>query len=97
MKEAIITRTIKSLEVVCLSVNMDTHEVGNITHVVPARLKEKSRVLAFLTGKYDAGNLGHDRPVEILEMKETQALYGMTESLFLKYAQPMKSRNNTEE
>lgn len=97
MKEAIITRTIKSLEVTCLSVNMDTHEVTNTTHIVPARLKEKSRVLAFLTGKYDAGQLGHDRPVEILQMTETKALYGMPESVFLKHAQPMKPRNNTEE
>lgn len=102
MKEALVTRTVKSNEVTYLAMNLDTHEVTTEHEICPASIKEKDKMLKYLINLYNNKRSAGEnpaKPVEIIEVIQTEQLYGMTERTFIENATKMTSRkrnNNTE-
>lgn len=89
-RERMVTRTIISTEVVALVVNLNdgTTEVKTIT--LPRVYKDAEDVL-----KYCRKFVNNDEisVVKVIEMKENEQLYGMSEKQFLELAKPIERKS----
>ena len=85
-RERMVTRTIKSAEVIYKAYNDELDTLETLTLIVTGIADKES---AEGTARRMANKAG--KPVlKILEVKITEQLYGMDEVEFLKYAVPMK-------
>ena len=92
-RERVITRTITSINYACLTVNMDTKQVEEITVTIPSAnaLTDKAKEKAIKAALPPMNPL-----VKVMAEKEIEQLYGMPESEFMKYAKPMPNRPKAE-
>lgn len=95
MRESKITRTIVTTEATVLCLDIDTAEPCNRTFVIPRQPKKDSDIIKFAAvALKDEPNL---RPVHVVDINVKETLYGMSESVFLKYAKPMEPRKAAEQ
>ena len=86
MKEPIVTRTIKALNVTYLGVNLETHAVETCNTTAPGRIKDKETLMKYLEKVYkNATDKGEFmcKPVEIVNVEPSETLRGMTERTFI--------------
>ena len=92
-RERVITRTIVTTEYVCLTVNMDTKQVQEITVSIPSAntLTDKAREKAIKATLPPMNTF-----VQVMSEKEVEELYGMPEAEFMKYAKRIPNRSKAE-
>ena len=92
-RERVITRTITSIEYVCLTVNMDTKQVEEITVSIPSAntMTDKAREKAIKEVLPPMNTF-----VQVTAEREIEQLYGMPEADFMKYAKLMPNRPKAE-
>lgn len=98
-RKRVVSRTIKALEVTALCVNIQDGEPFNSTHTVPL-LKKDADILKAVQEKLDASENPALKAVHIVDRKETEALYEMSEEDFIAAATkkaPRSQRSDTTE
>lgn len=85
-KESKITRTIQTTEATILCLNIETAEPENKTIVLPRTYKNERDIIRAAEKQNTDSNL---RLVHVVDVELHSQLYGMPESLFLKYAEPI--------
>lgn len=91
-KEKMVTRTIVTLEVQALCVNIETAEVSTITKTINPLVKDEKTMLSEFQGQLDSSI----KAVTVKSVKEIETLYGMTESDFIKYSKVLPPRKTAE-
>ena len=92
-KERMITRTITSTVCTCLAVDITTAEVKDELVILSGEYKSDSeRTAAAVAQSTDTLKIVSIKHYDVLE-----TLYGMPESLFMKYATPLPPRKNYSE
>lgn len=92
-RERVITRTITTTDYVCLTVNMDTKQVEEITVSIPSAntLTDKAKEKAIKAALPPTNTF-----VQVMAEREVEQLYGMPEAEFMKYAKLMPNRPKAE-
>ena len=93
MRERFVTRTIVTTEYVCMTVNMETKQVEEISVSIPSAdsLSDKAKEKVIKATLPPMNTF-----VQVMAEKETKQLYGMSEVDFLKYAKLMPPRTTGE-
>lgn len=91
-----ITRTIESATVNCLCLNIETKEVTEKRFSFTSNLKTADAIISEIT-KENQTETFRIVNVDMATIEKTQALYGMSETDFLKYAHKMETRFKMEE
>ena len=96
MKEPIVTRTIKALNVTYVGVNLDTHEVETCTTTAPGRIKDKDTLMKYLDKVYkntvENGKF-MCKPVEVINVEPVETLRAMTERTFIENSYVINKQN----
>ena len=82
--EKMITRTVKRSSVDCLVFDKTTKATANVTIYMPDKFTEKELAK-------EANKLGYVL-CEMVEVNKTETLYGLPESIFMKYAEILPPR-----
>ena len=93
MRERMVTRTVASVDYVCMTVNTETRQVEDLTIHIPngAAMTEKARLKA-ITEALPANNT----LVQIISETVKETLYGMTEEQFIKLAKVLPPRSKAD-
>lgn len=93
MRERMVTRTVASVDYVCMTVNTDTRQVEDLTVNVPngATMTDKARLKA-ITEALPATNTF----VQVISETVKETLYGMTEEQFIKLAKVLPPRTKAD-
>ena len=93
MRERMVTRTVASVDYVCMTVNTETRQVEDLTVSIPngATMTDKARVNA-ITESLPASNAF----VQIISETVKETLYGMTEEQFIKLAKVLPPRTKSD-
>lgn len=92
--EKMVTRTISTLNVNAMTLNVETAEVYTYSFNAPIKLKDNSKaILAYLRIHYETETL---KIASIVSTEIRTALMGMPESLFIEHAQILPGRNTKE-
>jgi hypothetical protein len=90
-KESLITRTISSTIATVLCLDIETGEACNRTFNIPRTPKKDSDII-----KFAAKQLSDSEPnvhaVHVVDKELHEQLYGMPESTFMQYAQPIERK-----
>ena len=88
-RERMVTRTVATVEYVCMTVNTSTRQVEDITVSIPSgmTMTEKARQKAIISALPETNTL-----VQVTSETVKETLYGMTEDDFIKYAKVMPPR-----
>ena len=86
-KEKLITRTVYSLKVTALGINSD-NQVETKEYDIP--MIEEKKILAYLS--INSGD--SFTPAKVLKVEQVEQLYGMEESVFMKYAKKLPPRKD---
>lgn len=90
-----VTRTIKSTEVSVLAVDTELGETFTETYMLARTYKDNSAIMKKVQKLYDTETL---KNVSVVDVKEHEALYGMTEEDFIKYSKELPEKEvETEE
>lgn len=89
MRERMVTRTVASVDYVCMTVNTETRQVEDLTVNIPngATMTEKARLKAIAESIPASNTL-----VQIISEAVKETLYGMTEEQFIKHAKVLPPR-----
>ena len=87
MREKIITRTVISLEVAVLGINSEDMSEKRVSNI-PAM--DTKKILPYLMNNSDDSFT----PAKVLNVQQVEQLYGMPESVFMKYAEKLPPRKN---
>lgn len=85
MREHMITRTIKTTTAKVMVVNTEDGSTAIKDYELPRTYKDNKAVLRALEDQ----NTGTEKLVHVVDTTVNEQLYGMTESDFIKYAQPV--------
>ena len=93
MRERMITRTVASVDYVCMTVNTETRQVEDLTVNIPngATLTERARLKA-ISESLPASNTF----VQIISESVKETLFGMTEDQFIKLAKVLPPRTKAD-
>lgn len=93
MRERMVTRTLASVDYVCMTVNTERRQVEDLTVNIPngATMTEKARLKA-IAESLPANNTF----VQVISETVKETLYGMTEEQFIKLAKVMPSRTKSD-
>lgn len=93
MRERMVTRTVASVDYVCMTVNVETRQIEDLTVNIPngATMKDKVRIKA-ITEALPANNTF----VQIISETVKETLYGMTEEQFIKLAKVLPPRTKSD-
>ena len=93
MRERMVTRTVASVDYVCMIVNVETRKVEDLTVSIPngATMTDKARIKA-ITESLPASNTF----VQIISENVKETLYGMTEEQFIKLAKVLPPRTKSD-
>ena len=93
MRERMVTRTVASVDYVCMTVNVETRKVEDLTVSIPngATMTDKARVKA-ITESLPASNT----LVQVISETVKETLYGMTEEQFIKLAKVLPPRSKAD-
>lgn len=84
MRESKITRTITTTNVTILCLDVEAGEPMNRTFQLPGEYKKERDIIKAAEKIHDEPNV---KLVHVVDTEVTSKLYGMPESLFLKYAE----------
>ena len=92
-RERMVTRTVATAEYVCMTVNVNTRQVEDITVSIPSgmTMTEKARQKAISDALPETNTL-----VQITSETVKEILYGMTEDDFIKYAKVLPPRTKAD-
>lgn len=90
-KESLITRTISSTRATVLCLDIDSGEACNRDFDIPRTPKKDSDIIKF-AAKQLAATEPNIHPVHVVDKELHEQLYGMPESLFMQYAQPIERK-----
>ena len=85
-----VTRTIITTKATALCLNLETAEPYNETITLSGTFKSKKDVLKAFSKVYDEDDV--KKAVSIVDYKEEETLYGMTEQEFLEIAKVLPKR-----
>jgi len=93
MRERMVTRTVATVEYVCMTVNTTTRQVEDVTVTIPSgiTMTEKARQKAITAALPETNTL-----VQVTSETVKEILYGMTEDDFIKYAKVMPPRTKAD-
>ena len=93
MRERMVTRTVASVDYVCMTVNTETRKVEDLTINIPngATMTEKARVKA-IAETIPKGNTF----VQVISETVKETLYGMSEEQFIKLAKVLPPRTKVD-
>lgn len=92
--EKMVTRTISTLYVDAMTLNVETAEVCTYSFTAPLKLKDNPRsILTYLRLHNETDTL---KIASIVSTEVRTALMGMPESLFIEHAQILPDRNSKE-
>lgn len=93
MRERMVTRTVSSVDYVCMTVNTETRQVEDLRVNIPngATMTDKARVNA-ITESLLASNTF----VQIITETVKETLYGMSEEQFIKLAKILPPRTKSD-
>lgn len=92
-KEKLVTRTIVSTEYTIMCVDVSTAKVENRTYDF-AGVRDDVKALAMVNDLYKETT---DKAVAVVYANEYETLYGMPESVFMKYAEVLPPRGSKKE
>ena len=89
MRERMVTRTVASVDYVCMSVNVETRQVEDLTVNIPngATMAEKARLKAIAEAMPEGNTF-----VKVISETVKETLYGMSEEQFIKLAKVLPPR-----
>ena len=93
MRKEEFTRTIKSKEVVCLMLNIETAEPHNEVFVVSSKISN-DKMLSFLRDNYETET---ERICDIVATSETTERYALSIEDFMKYAHKVEKADTAED
>ena len=93
MKEKMITRTIVSTNYTVMCVDVATAKVDNRFYTY-AGVRDDAKCLSILNDVYKGTT---DKAVAVTSAEEVETLYGMPESVFMKYAVVLPPRGTKKE
>ena len=82
-RKPMVTRTITTTQVTALCMDIHKCEPCNITVVLPRTFKDEQKLLKAVREQVDNDDI---KVVHIVDKKEVETLYGMTEQTFIKHA-----------
>lgn len=88
-----VTRTITTTKVTAMVVNIERGETETKALTLPRTYKDKEALLKQAKKVFDNDN---EKVVAILDSKEEQTLYGMTEQMFIEHAQILPPRTEAD-
>lgn len=93
MRERMVTRTVASVDYVCMTVNTETRQVEDLTVNIPngAAMAEKPRLKAIAEAMPECNTF-----VQVISETVKETLYGMSEEQFIKLAKVLPSRTKTD-
>ena len=93
MRERMVTRTVASVDYVCMTVNTETRQVEDLTVNIPngATLTERARLKAFAEALPANNTL-----VQVISETVKETLYGMSEEQFIKLAKMLPPRTKSD-
>lgn len=87
-RKRMVTRTITTKEVTALCLNIVTAEPHNETFIVPCNIEGDEKIMKYIRSKYDTET---EKAVSVVDINETEQLYGMLEEDFVKLAHPINT------
>lgn len=101
MRKPMVTRTFKGMELTVMGVDTKSAEVSNKTVTLARVIKDASKLLKAVK---EVSEVGTYKVVDIVDSKEVETLYGMTEQDFIAHAtildpetrKALESENGTE-
>ena len=88
-----ITRTVTSSVITLMTVNLETAEVENKEIELSGNFKNEKQIISVL--EKDKDLLGETiKPVQVLDIKAKETIYGMTEQEFIATAKPMNKKRH---
>ncbi len=93
MRERMVTRTVASVDYVCMTVNTETRQVEDLTVNIPngATMTEKARLKAIAEALPTSNTV-----VQVVSESVKETLYGMTEEQFIKLAKVLPPRTKAD-
>jgi hypothetical protein len=91
---AMVTRTIYTIELEVLCMNIEKVEVENITVTLLGNITDNDTMLKKVKDKIETETL---KPVHITSAKEIETLYGLTEEEFVNLAKQLPPRKSNAE
>ena len=88
-KEKMITRTINSTKAQVMQVNVKTATVEMVNVEVAGKYEDLSELLKAVQAQYDTEER---KSVTVVTFEDVETLYGMPESVFMKYAEVLPPR-----
>lgn len=90
-REAMVTRTIKTTEVLLMVVDMESCEVKNIEVIVSGSPKNEDALFTSIEKDFKKESSKY-KPIKIMSTKVNEELYGMSEVEFVKSAKVLPPR-----
>lgn len=88
-----VTRTVISSVVTLMTVNLETAEVENKEIELSGQFKNEKQILCVL--EKNQSLLGETiKPVQVLDVKPNETIYGMSEQEFITLAKPMDKKRH---
>lgn len=82
-RKPMVTRTLISTQVTVLCLDIQSAEPSNVTFSIARTFKDDDKLMKALKDEHETDDL---KLVHIVDKKEVEKLYGMTETDFMKYA-----------
>ena len=92
MKERMITRTITETVVTIMGIDTNSNMVSNVGFTFTGTFKDDDDIIT--AAKIDS--IESFIPVKVVSKEEREILYGLEESVFVKYARVLPARTKTE-
>lgn len=83
MRKPMVTRTFKGMELTVMGVDTKTAEVTNKTVVLARAIKDSNKLLKTVKDSYETDTY---KVVQIVDSKEVETMYGMSEQDFIAHA-----------
>jgi len=90
-RRPMVTRTIKSTEVKVLGINLANNQTGTKSVVIPRTYETDKEIIKYLTKNNVFNN--DFAPVKVVDSVIHEALYGMPEEDFIKFAQEIETED----
>lgn len=90
-RESVVTRTIETTKATVKVANLTTSTIEDVTVTLPRTYKNDDAIMKAVAKTLPA----HQKPLTVVTAKVDSAIYGMSETDFLKYAKVMPDRKPT--
>ena len=90
-RESVVTRTIETTKATVKVANLNTSTIEDVTVTLPRTYKNDEAIMKAVSKTLPA----HQKALTVVAAEVNSAIYGMTETDFLKYAKVMPDRKPT--